>query len=60
SFRKAGVPVVFEPVVLPEDGGKVVFIRTKGTIVKSLNIEGRSPAQAVKDAAVAVRLEGAL
>jgi hypothetical protein len=56
SFRKAGVPVTFEPVDLPEGGGRVIFIRNNGRVVKSLMIEGDSPAQAVKDVAAAVRL----
>ena len=56
SFRQAGVPVTFEPVVLPESGSRVVFIRNNGRITKSQQIEGDSPAQAVKDVAAAVRL----
>jgi uncharacterized protein YbjT (DUF2867 family) len=56
SFRKAGVPLVFEAGLLPENGGKIIFIRNDGRIVKSLMIEGDSPAQAVKDIAAAVRL----
>jgi hypothetical protein len=56
SFRKAGVSLVFEPCLLPEDSGRIIFIRNNGRIVKSLMIEGDSLAQTVKDVAVAVRL----
>jgi hypothetical protein len=56
SFKKAGVPVTFEAVVLPESGSRVVFIRNNDRITKSIMIEGDSPAQAVKDVAEAVRL----
>jgi hypothetical protein len=56
SFRKAGVSLTLEPCVLPEAGGRMIFIRIDGKVVKSLKIEGDSPAQAVKDVAAAVRL----
>jgi hypothetical protein len=56
SFRKAGVALVFEPCLLPEDSGRIIFIRNNGRVVKSLMLEGDSLAQTVKDVAAAVRL----
>jgi hypothetical protein len=56
SFRKAGVSLSLEACLLPEGGGRIIFIRNDGRIVKSLKIEGDSPAQAVKDVAAAVGL----
>jgi hypothetical protein len=56
SFRKAGVSLTFEAGVLPEGGGRIIFIRNDGRIIKSIMIEGDSPAQAVKDVAAAIRL----
>jgi hypothetical protein len=56
SFRKAGVSITFEAGLLPENGGRIIFINNGRRIVKSIMIEGDSPAQAVKDVAAAVRL----
>lgn len=54
SYRKAGVPLIFGAGLLPEGGGRIIYIMCGGRVAKSLMIEGGSPAQAVKDVAAAV------
>jgi hypothetical protein len=55
SFRKAGLKVSFLADCHPERGKKV-HIKIDGLLIKSIYIEGDSPAQAVRDVAAAVRL----
>ena len=55
SFRKAGLGINFLAGVWPLHG-KVIHIREKSKVVKTVFIEGCSPAQAVKDVAAAVRI----
>jgi hypothetical protein len=55
SFRRAGLPLSFLADVIPVRG-KIVHIRIRGKILKSIYIEGDSPVQAVKDVAEAVPL----
>ena len=58
SFRRAGVPITLEAGVLPEGGGKIIYVTMNGRVTGggSVPIEGRSPARAVKDVAAAVCL----
>lgn len=55
AFRKAGYMITFYAVNAPL-GNKIVKILKGKTVLKTICIEGDSPAQAVKDVAAAVRL----
>jgi uncharacterized protein YbjT (DUF2867 family) len=55
ALRKAGMRITFLADVSP-DLGKKVHIRKSGKIIKTICIEGDSPAQAVKDVAGAAPL----
>jgi hypothetical protein len=53
SFRRAGLGISFEGFDCPPTGKKVL-IRHLGQVVKTVTIEGDSPAQALKDIAQAM------
>jgi hypothetical protein len=53
SFRKAGLEVSFLGFECPPTGKKIL-IKYRGKIVKTVVIEGDSPAQALKDVAAAM------
>jgi hypothetical protein len=55
SFQKAGLPIEFNCVVNGY-GNKWVQILYNGRLPKVINIEGDSPAQAIKDIAERVEL----
>jgi hypothetical protein len=55
SFRKAGIMITFFAINAPP-GNKMIQILKGKTVLKTVCIEGDSPAQAVKDVAAAVKL----
>jgi hypothetical protein len=55
SFRKAGLKISFLADYSPTHGKKI-HIRKNAKILKTIYIEGDSPAQALKDVAQAVQL----
>ncbi|MDR1250023.1 MAG: hypothetical protein LBK63_12055 [Treponema sp.] len=54
AFNMAGIPVLFRCLYSPVFGRTVLM--KKGEALRSISIEGDSPAQAVKDIAAAVKL----
>jgi nicotinamidase-related amidase len=55
AFRKSGITVTFFAFEAPL-GNKLIQILRGKTVVKTVCIEGDSPAQAIKDVAQAVKL----
>jgi hypothetical protein len=53
SFKRAGLGISFQGFDCPPTGKKIL-IRYQGQFVKTVTIEGDSPAQALKDIARAV------
>lgn len=58
SFKRAGVPLTLEAGVLPEGGGKIIYVTKNGRVIGGVSvlIEGCSPARTVKDVAATVRI----
>jgi hypothetical protein len=55
SFRKAGLKISFLADYSPTHGKKI-HIMEKAKVIKTIYIEGDSPAQTVKDVAAVVKL----